>query len=441
MYKTRSALKIIIISMLITCIGIFIDISPVNAAGNIRIDNEHFSADMIRLLKHGNVHTGKIDINNDGILSQSEINKTKVLVYSAYEFKKRKKIDFRGIEYLTCLEKIELERIEIKNFNIYKLPKLKSVSLMHNCKMKKGSLLCDKLKSIEKLVISNSDVKYKGDFHCNTRLKTLSIYDANIKRVAVAKLKELEEFTYYGEMAEINLKNNKKLKKVYIKAPIEKINFKKNKALKEIGFSSDVCSVIEVSGAEKLELLEIEAPITDLNVSGNRKLRSLTVLKANLTAINLASNEKLKNCNIDSPLESIDVSKLKKLKRLELSNIKTDNLIIDNEQIKVMALNDSDISILDLSLLPDIRSLDIARTRINSIVFSENNQNFKKITGDEGVFLGELQLGDAVKLNKVTIYENETQESGKEYNISELMTDVNKTVAFPKQSVWEIYVE
>lgn len=410
----------LLMSILIAGIGILIGMGSVHAAGNIRIDNKHFSADMISLIKHGNIHTGKIDINNDGILSQSEIKKTNVLVYSAYESKKRKKIDFRGIEYLTCLEKIELERIEIKNFNIYKLPKLKSVSLMYDCKMKKERLLCDKLKSIENLVISNSDVKYKGDFRCNTKLKTLSVDDADIKRVAVAKLKELEDFTYYGEITEINFRNNKKLKKVNIKAPIKKIDFKKNKQLKEIRFYSDVCSTIDVSGAKKLELLEIEA---------------------DLTAINLECNEKLKVCNIDAPLENIDVSMLKKLKRLELSNIKTDNLVIDNKQIRVMALNDSNISIIDLSLMPDIRSLDIARTRVNRIVLSENNQNFKSITGEEGVFLGELQLVDVVKLNKVTIYENETQERGTEYNIGELIADTNKTVVFPKQTVWEIYVE
>ena len=427
------------------------NVSSVKSAGGIKIDKAHFSDSMIYYCEKD------FDTNHDGYLSQSEISKAKIIYDLMYDTKRYVYRDFRGIEYLTSLEKIELEHIRIVNFNVYKLPKLKSIKCT-NCKFKKTGIKCDKLKSIEELIFFDTDIKYKGDFRYNKKLKSLSVYRANVNKVAVKKLKNLKSFEYFGDMKKINLSknvklehldinmsradkidisHNKKLKELRVGGSIKSFDLKNNKLLKDVDISSDVCTSIDINGFGKLKYLKLEMPLADIRVTNNISLRSLRI-KTNLKSIDLTGNEKVTYCEIDAPLETFDASIFGNLGNLILSNLRMDELKLINGTVKHLELHGCDISTVDISLLDKIKRVHITKGNTKKLKISENNLNISGIHAFKCNGLAEIEIGSCSRFKRISYGYSDNEDEDTIVPVEEWLDVSRKTIMVPSDviSLW-----
>lgn len=433
------------------CFALLTHNGSINAAGGVKLDKAHFSKDMISYCKR------EFDSNGDGYLSQSEISKAKLIDEFIDVKEKYVDRDYKGIEYLTSLEKIYLEKARISNFNIYKLPKLKSIKCI-NCKFKKKGINFDKLKDIEELVFDGTDVKYKGDFRKNTKLKVLSVRNANVNKVNLKKLKRLKDFGYSGNMKKINLSkninleclninivsadkidisHNKKLKELHIGGSVKSFDLKKNKKLTDIELSSDVCPSIDISGFDKLEQLKLDMPSADIRVTNNSSLRTLEI-KSNMNSVTLAGNDRVAYCEIDAPLDKFDASIFGKLKNLKLSNIHMDEFKPISNSVRNLELNDCNVPCVDLSALHNLKYVEIVKGSIKNVVLSDNNAFIAQIHVLECNSLSEIEVGD-LKNIKTIIMEGNNEYNDDKISVEEWL-DAGKKTIIVKPDLPEYYI-
>lgn len=454
----KKCVLLIVFAVMLSILLLFPDVKLTKASGGVPINSRYFSNDMQSICKL------YYDLNKDGYLSQSEIQKIKKYEITDYEYEPDSglmKKDFRGMEYFTSLETINLEGVEIKNLKLDRLNKLKSLSL-YVCRL--DGINFEKMPSLCEVSLVNVDMTSKYNFSKNKKLKKLILNNkSGITKLDVSKLKKLEYLAIVDDIKKIDLSKNKKLKVLAVTAKLKKLNLLKNKKLevleldtpnlkkidisqnkkiksisvtapvsqfdmtdnknlKKIFISSDECKSMWVNGLSNLKEAKIEASSLSLvDVSGNVNLKTFDI-KANLTSLDLNGNTSLKNLTIDAPLENFDISGLPSLVNMTLQHVKINELNLVNTNLNNLYLNNSEIRMVDISNLHGLERLEMKKCSTAAINTSENNSKLIRIHAGKCSNLKEITVHQTSRLENVEFdYANEDCKTNEiSYDINEL---------------------
>ena len=150
------------------------------AAAPVEINEETFPDEAFR-----NYVKEKIDTDNDGTLSDPEINKTYEI-----DFQNKKATSLKGIEYFTSLSKLYCEG---NNLTELDLSKNTGIALLYCAKNKIGELELSGLKSLEFLDCSSNQLT-KLDISANKKLVQV---EANKNKITEITLESLDKLTYF----------------------------------------------------------------------------------------------------------------------------------------------------------------------------------------------------------------------------------------------------
>ena len=217
-----------------------------------------------------------VDSNQNGKIEQDEVQKIKYLKLGEYEgegeLEKFTNLgdegvvrDFKGIEYLTNLEKMQIA-IPTKMTNkesLYKLTNLKSVTMLGG--------------------FGKTDLR-TFDFSNYRKLNKIQIVQLNnLKKINISKNSNLKSFECWagGKLNEVDFSKCKKVSSIKIvDTNIKKINIGKNKKLKSITIKNDnSLKKIDISKAGKIKSLKIvNAPkLKKIITSKKQKIKSVIV--------------------------------------------------------------------------------------------------------------------------------------------------------------------
>ena len=214
-----------------------------------------------------------IDRNNDGLLSEDEINKVYTIkINSFYDEKYKDLKSIKGIEYFS----------ELKELTCYDCG-LTDLDVSRNLKLKKlivGYTDIEKLdishnKELMELNCDSTKIKYI-DLSENLLLEDINICHTDIKEIDLKDLKELRGFGCNGTLiTELNLTNNIKLEGLSIDdTRISKLDLSKNVDLKGIT-CTDACYLhsLDLSNNPKMESIYCQrSGIKELDLSNNPKM-------------------------------------------------------------------------------------------------------------------------------------------------------------------------
>lgn len=401
--KKKKNIVTLMAMLLVISFSVFGQIKPAKAA-DIMLDGKNFSKLMLKTCR-------EYDKNNDNRLSQNEISKIKNISIEVDEWRSNRRVNLKGMEYMTGIKDFGLEAKSFKNmkfgdfkelnsFTLYcrsgidklslkKAPNIKQLELgttkgviksvdisnnkeirkleLRNVKnidignLKKLELLdCDRNIDISKnpkleAVLVHGNVK-RFDISANGNVKEFAITSKKLKALDLKKNKKLEVLDIYAPVKNLDLSRNTELEKLSISAPVKKLDLSKNKKLEYLYINAPV-EKLDLSCNTNLKEIDIKAPVNNIDLSHNKKLKNVRI-EASIKNINLSHNQKVEYLNINAPLESLDISMLHSLLGLGLEStvmedVKLANDNIDSLSIKVPAKN------IDLSDTPKLKELMI----------------------------------------------------------------------------------
>ncbi len=228
---------------------------PVSSAGAaaqaepVKIDAEHFPDDTFRAGIAG------YDTDKDGCLSEQEISMITSLNYDGGDNGAWKEAaSFKGIEYLTALEIIDLSfnnvteldlsaNVKLKRLSLHNMP-LQSINLKNNADLESFNGSGLELKSLDMTGCTN--LKYFSltdsaaaeniDFGNKPQLKRISCEGSGIKNLAADNMPELEKLNISGtKIAKLDVSKLSKLRILYCpKKTLKKLTLCNNKKLKVV---------------------------------------------------------------------------------------------------------------------------------------------------------------------------------------------------------------
>ena len=344
------------------------------------------------------------DKNNDGYLSQEDINTTWKIDIEGKDVS-----SLSGLEIFTELVSLNCRHTKITEIDTSLYPKL------------------------EFLDCSGND------------LKTLSVM-------------KLTELTYLrcndNEFETLNLSQNKKMEKlVCTGGKLKNINLGKSTSFKEIDISNNAIEDLDLEKLVNLERINASKnKISFLDTSYNSKLIQLYVSNNNLIGLDTSSNTKLRYlaCN-DNDIAKLDLRSNADLWSLECNNCKLTTLDVsqnsniyeiqcnDNQmqelklgslsKLGILHCNNNKLTSLDLTGITEINTLKCAGNMLTSLDVSNQadlqtldcdfNKNLSKldVTHNAKLFvlscedcsLSEINVGNCPKLNSLTVQENSIQ--------------------------------
>lgn len=355
--------------------GIFLKTpTSISASEEIEINEQVFPEKDLR------EKAASFDKNEDGMLSKSEIAQAKTI--SIYKFldiddideddtsivvphyeKSDFVFDFKGIQYFTSLEKLEM----ILSFGRTDEGKHYPSVLFH----------FDEIYALKNL---RSFKLYSGkqkniDLSKLPKLKTVILSIPNISNITIDNkyLKKFELSDSTSKLKSINFQNAPKLKKLYLSKmkDTELVFGPKNTSIQNLSIQCD----------EKIK-------INSLSLAYLKNLKSFSCEKLNISEIDFSKNINLESVYIKySFMKTLDFSKNKKLDWIHCEGKKTKKIIIPKENvISTFRWEDGNLDTFENEdLNPDtLKAVILRRNHIKSVDLTRY-KNLEFVAVDEGV--------------------------------------------------------
>lgn len=289
-----------------------VTVNPVGEnAPKIKIDEKTFPCEMVRrALKE------KVDFNEDGWLSQKEIENLKKLGISTLYYKDlamgdaicyEKKygcIDCKGLEIFKNLESIYFQMCAVRGYNtigkakhgnkiksldvLKKLPKLECLTIDN---LYRKNYDFSGFKSLKKLKLINCDYIKNIKFGKKSKIEKLDLSDSSsTKTIDVSGLKKLKSFeSEFSLLKGVKFgKNNKKLTNIFIGGELAPDY---NKKIKTLDFS-------KVKNLKKLRIYGLRA-LKTVKLGKKPKIKKIDIFDCKkLKKINIKGCEFPKNAKI-----------------------------------------------------------------------------------------------------------------------------------------------
>ena len=381
----------------------------------IPIDEEHFPDPELRAYINGLYNRD----DDRAHLSQDEIAEIKRIGFYQYSSSTSQLTTLKGIEYLTSLEELTVERRHgITSLDLSQNKKLKKLSLEECNNL--ATLVLPKTDTLETIWFERLPLITSVDLTPYTALTSLSIRVVPITAINLTKNTALVHLDLQvTDITSINLSKNTVLEvaRLSSNSSLTGINVSYNTKLKELSVNYANIGTIDVSKCVDLEILSVDrCGLTSLNLSKNTKLQKLNCeyndlgsldLKncpdlwylwaqdCELTSLDLSKNKKIKEVVLGSndlttldlsnapllerlslrtnPVQSLDLSKCPELTELNLMYAHTGGVNLDNNvKLKNLYLSYNEITSLDLSKFPDLEELDVVGNDLTSLDLSHN---------------------------------------------------------------------
>ena len=280
-------------------------------------------------------------------LTDDQLKSIKSVSYSVYNKSSSEKIkSTKGVEKLTALTYLNLERNNITSIDLSKNTELTSLHLSYNnitnVDLSKNTLLTD-------LGLCGNGLT-RIDLSKNTSLTELYLYDNNIRNIDLSKNTKLTSlYLWYNNITSIDLSKNTLLKTLYLTINnITSIDLSKNTELTYLDLRDNNIRNIDLSKNTKLTSLYLDGNnITNIDLSKNTSLTELYLYDNNIRNIDLSKNTELTSLHLsDNNIRNIDLSKntLLKTLRLAMNNITSIDLS-ENTQLTSLELYDNPLKI------------------------------------------------------------------------------------------------
>lgn len=420
------------VEMLLFCITLSLLFAGNSAsAKKIAIDKKNFSQDMISY-----VVNDEHDKNEDGYLSDNELKSIDSIELQKCD--KNWPFDFKGIEKLKYLKKMNCGGINFKNFNYDILKKIKVLQL-YECEL--DYLDFEKMPLLEELEISSVDARTTYNLKKNTKLRKLLISDCKVKSLDISHLKNLEKLTIGTGIPRCDISKNKKLKYFELYSEWDKLELSKNKALKEVIIKNTKIKLFDLRSQKKLETLEVEAKnCKKILMPYAKKMKSLTInapiksfdcskipnieelkIAASINKIEFENNVKLDSLYIDAPVDTLDIGKLPALEYLTLVNATIGVFNSAHPTLHYICIEKCDVTELDISNLPILRNVIVSNTNLNNFIASENNALLEDIEFSKCKELMKVEIKDINEMEVVSyIYKGDKGAVGIKKDIEEV---------------------
>ena len=386
--------KIGIIRMIICVILIGFVLICGNEAGaskkRIAIDNKNFSKDMVKYCKE------YCDKNNDGYLSNKEINSIKSIYL---EEEGTREFDFKGITNFNKLKKIECYGISIKNLPDKCLKKIKSFQIRDSIIDRINLANMRKLESLHLIDVKS---KYKIQLPKYMKVKDLKLANVKTNKIDISKYTELEElYVNNGDLCDITkISKNTNLKKLDIVSNIRRLDLRTLKNLEHLWIKCLRCTNIIMPRKSKLWGIHIEAPISYFDISKYTEVESFYMI-SQAKEIVFGNNKKLEYVYLDAPIEVLDVSKLCNLKDLTLINSSMKTVNINNTNLRLLTIMKGKIVNLDVSSMPKIERIYLEDNGVRSVISGDNNLELTDIDLDNCNMIEEIVVKNNNNINCV----------------------------------------
>ena len=298
------------------------------AQGDVKINSTNFPDEGFRKYISEN-----IDLNEDGVLSKSEIKsvKTICLSYTSEEYGYTCK-SLTGINIFTELQTLECAGNELTKLDVSKNTKLVELDCGSN--------------KLTKLDVSK-----------NTKLEFVKCGRNGIKELNVSKLTKLKELRCYV---------NK----------LTKLDVSKNVKLEILDCDSNNLTGLDLRKNTKLVVLCCdENKLTKLDLTKNTKLHDLSCSSNKLTKLDLTKNTKLHTlwCR-SNKLTKLDFTKNLDLVDLYCETNKLTKLNVDkNEKLICLVCSDNKLTQLHLTNNKQLVKLECAKNQLTQLDTSHNN--------------------------------------------------------------------
>ena len=333
------------------------------AQGDVKINSTNFPDEGFRKYISEN-----IDLNEDGVLSKSEIKsvKTICLSYTSKEYGYTCK-SLTGINIFTELQTLECAGNELTKLDVSKNTKLVELDCGGN--------------ELTKLNVSK-----------NTKLVKLDCGSNKLTKLDVSKNTKLE-FVECGRNG------------------IKELNVSKLTKLKELSCCDNKLTKLDVSKNVKLEILACDSNnLTGLDLRKNTKLVGLFCDENKLTKLDLTKNTKLHTlwCR-SNKLTKLDVTKNLDLVDLNCETNKLTKLNVDkNEKLVCLVCSDNKLTQLHLTNNKQLVKLECAKNQLTQLDTSHNNALvWVKCTNNR---LTKLDFSASPLCDSVVCYENKLTE-------------------------------
>ncbi len=403
----RKGIKYLVLGALLFC-SIFY--ARKAEAASVRINKTNFPDALLReKLKYK-------DYNKDGKLSDKEIRKIKKIDLRAEKDGKYWKINLKGISRLTSLKNLSLAALVIENRA--EMEQLKSLQKLYFYQYQDvGIFDLGRMGNVTDFSLGSQSVQ-EVVLKNNKKLKKLYLGFAstkNLKEVDLCENPNLEELELRGEfMEKIKMQNHGKLKKMELRTSQEAVQIKRLPKLVEL-------RVVDSSKMKKLA-------VQDCPSLGILWIQSCPFLQD----LRFAGVDKLWKVTLDSPydddidIKKLDFSELPGLRVLQVSSADLEELLLPRSgnlvslyldpthlkkldlskvpKLSWLSLKGSDIDRLDLTKVPQLEVLEIWRQKkVKKLDFSRLKK-LKELHISHMDRVKKLNLPNPKRLKELSIY-------------------------------------
>jgi len=313
---------------------VYLDLEQVYCGDSIRgLDSKFYN----------NLILAGVDKNGDGYIQFEEAESLDTLSIpydSSLPYWQYEIVNFRGIEYFTNLEYLDVSDHRALSLDLDSLRNLKHLNIYSN---HMSTLKFNNANKIEYLNLGSNSF--------------------GLTHPDISHLKDLKYFIHRANRSRvINFEENQKLIEVILKTDLalDSIKFGQHNDLKKFIITSSELSELDLSVAPNLEYLQYEETFA-------------------YKALDIDLNYKLKFLRIRTWEEypNFDVSHLLDLEHLDLEGIGLEQIdLSNNSQLKYLSIYDNlDLSSIDLSQNPELFFLDASRCDFGDHILDLSNNH------------------------------------------------------------------
>ena len=303
-------------------------------------------------------------------LSLEELSSIKEVTCRGDELSEEAKVlDLTGIDNLENLEYLEIPNNLLKEIDLSKNTKLKTLYLdgnkLETLDISKNTLLTDLSvgwNSLTKLDVTN-----------NQKLTSLELDYNQLESIDLSQNLDLTKLSLATNKLEgITLNNNTKLNELFLfHNKLSKLDLNKNTLITNLRLEKNNLEYIDLSKNTKLtDLMVDNNQLTTLDLSNNEELQNLSAKENKIESIKLGNNSNLKIISMDNnSLPGIDLTNINKLEQLSLNNNALTQINLENNlNLSQLQLINNKLTTLDLTKNTQLISLNI-----NGNAFEANN--------------------------------------------------------------------
>ena len=403
----RKGIKYLVLGALLFC-SIFY--AREAEAASVRINKTNFPDALLReKLKYK-------DYNKDGKLSDKEIRKIKKIDLRAEKDGKYWKINLKGISRLTSLKNLSLAALVIENRA--EMEQLKSLQKLYFYQYQDvGIFDLGRMGNVTDFSLGSQSVQ-EVVLKNNKKLKKLYLGFAstkNLKEVDLCENPNLEELELRGEfMEKIKMQNHGKLKKMELRTSQEAVQIERLPKLAELRVvDSSKMKKLAVQDCPALGTLWIQScpSLQDLRLARVDKLWKVTMDSPyyndiNIKKLDFSELPGLRSVQVESEdLEELILPRSGNLVSLDLTSCHLKKLdLSQTPKLSFLSLGSCDIDRLDLTKVPQIEVLKIWwQKKVKKLDFSRLKK-LKELHISHMDRVKKLNLPNPKRLKELSIY-------------------------------------